>query len=241
MTSVERPGTDLDRCQKARKPVGGLRFRSTLANGLVQTGVWTRDRVAAGKRRALILGAHKAERLALSYIEPKHHTQGRAAKAQPLIYDEDIPDYGVVPVVEHFLPGIDRLLLDFDDDAVLPRVTLNLTLEHGSTAVFGDGRLMAILRRVTQVSTRDIELRRAAPEHVPMDLSQLSIIENFDSRHQEIEVHFDPGGAPPKIDVVDLTDQSGTLICFNGTPIAAVRGTHGLDTGDVTLVPRLMK
>lgn len=84
--------------------------------------------------------------------------------------EEQIDGYGVVSVVQDFRPGTDRLMLEFDAGQPIPQVSLDTTLEAGSTAVFGDGALMVILRGVTGVDLDDIALVRDAPhDHHALD------------------------------------------------------------------------
>ncbi|MBF9029584.1 hypothetical protein HKCCE3408_04170 [Rhodobacterales bacterium HKCCE3408] len=152
----------------------------------------------------------------------------------PASQDEAIAGYGTVPVISDFMPGVDRLLLDFDAGAPRPDVTLNLAIEPGSTAVMGDGLLMVVLRGVTGVSTTDIELRAYCAQDdpppdaacvgridgaismarllgldedmddLPDSCAAVPVVTDFDRNADVIEVVYDPSLSPDP--VIEVAD-----------------------------------
>ena len=159
----------------------------------------------------------------------------------PVNHDEMIDGFGIVTVVEDFIPGVDRLLLDFDAGTAMPEVSFDTELEDGSTAVMGDGLLMVVLRGVKDVQASDVEMRTLPAPIDPDDLPSLEVIDHFDPDEDEIEVLYDAppqSGHLPQIEVRDFADQTGAVVLFDGEPILAVRGAQGLQPSDVKLIPR---
>ncbi|MEM9318619.1 MAG: hypothetical protein AAGA70_06400 [Pseudomonadota bacterium] len=176
-----------------------------------------------------------------------YSTAGReepAPQRLPVSQDEMINDYGVVTVVSGFLPGTDRLVLDFDEGADLPEVTFDLSVEQGSTAVMGNGLLMVVLRGAAGVSISDIEMRHVPVTSTPVfpamaeDLRGVRTIENYNPAEDVIEIACDPATTDESsVMVEDFPDGTGAYIFFNGKPVLAVRGAQGLRPADVNLVP----
>lgn len=160
----------------------------------------------------------------------------------PTCRDEVVIGYGLVTVITGFLPGTDRLLLDFNAGAPLPAVTLNLAIEPGSTAVMGNGLLMVMLRGATGVATSDVELRELPrPEDWDRE-PEVETVDRFDPNLDVIEILCDPDQLDlRRVAVVDFSDGTGATVLFNDRPVLKVRGAQGLDPQDILLVPRRSK
>lgn len=157
----------------------------------------------------------------------------------PVTRDETIEGFGLVTVVEAFIPGVDRLILDFDAGVPTPEVTFDTDLEAGSTAVLGNGLLMVVVRGATGLSPADVEIRELPADIDFKSLPKLQVIEGFDPEVDEIEILFDPvADAEPTVEVQDFADKSGAMILFNGRPVMVVNGAQGLRPEAVILVPR---
>ncbi|MEM1274295.1 MAG: hypothetical protein AAGF88_10785 [Pseudomonadota bacterium] len=163
--------------------------------------------------------------------------------ALPQSHEEAVDGHGVVTVIEDFLPGLDRLLLDFDSN-VLPQITLDMSVEAGSTAVMGNGHLMVVLRGATGVAVSDVETRmsdgsEAWETDTAEDDDGVCFIADFDPAEDVIEVLYDPGTLTKhSIKVTDFEDGTGANIFFNGKLVLSVSGAQGIDPADIQLVQR---
>lgn len=177
---------------------------------------------------------------------------------QPIYTDEEIEGWGVVTVVANFIPGVDQIILEFDpSEGPLPLLTFDHGLEDGSTALMGDGRLMALVRGVTEIKREDVNMIVAEAEDGPRasgldgEFGQadpapqgarkraLPLLDNFDPREDVIEVVYDPSAHPdPVITVEDFEDQTGANILLDGETVLRVAGAQGLDPADVRLIAR---
>ena len=174
-------------------------------------------------------------------MEMRHVPGDRLASppATPVCHEEEVGDVGLVTVVEAFLPGVDRLLLDFDAGTELPSLSLDTELVPGSTAVLGNGTPMVLLRGVTEVRLADVALRNLPPPIDPDALRAVEVVQDFDPKVDAVEVLYDPlDGGKPLIEVRDFADKSGAAVIFNGRPILAVRGALGITPEDIKLIPR---
>ena len=162
----------------------------------------------------------------------------------PIYSEERFGGFGLVSVIDGFQPGTDRLMLDFNPGATLPVVTFDMALEPGSTAVMGNGRLMAVLRGVTGVAISDIRLRELpSPDDWREDANPakkpLKIVDSFNPVEEVIEVFYQPGQFDQlDLRVEDFSDGTGATVWLNNTPVIAVRGAQGLTPADIVLVPQ---
>lgn len=166
--------------------------------------------------------------------------------AQPTYSDEDIPGWGVVTVVGNFISGVDQIVLEFDpSDGPLPLLTFDHTLEDGSTALMGDGRLMAIVRGVTEVRRADVNMLVAedvsvAECEVGETDKTMPMLENFDPAEDVIEIMYNPTAHPdPKITVEDFADGTGADILLDGKSVLRIAGAQGIDPAEVRLVEQV--
>ena len=183
-------------------------------------------------------GRERSETMNMSHV-PGDGSAGPQAHAAPVCHEEDICDLGVVTVVEAFLPGVDRLLLDFDAGTELPGISLDTETVPGSTAVLGNGAPMVLVRGVTEVRPADITLRNLPPPIDPDVLRAVKVVKDFDPKLDIVEVLYDPlDGGAPLVEVRDFADKSGAAVIVNGRPILALRGTTGISPEDIRLIPR---